>query len=140
MKIKEIYIILYTVLLATVLLTFLTLIVSGGKVTERYYNEKIIEVPVKPKYQLFSITAYTIAETDEYQETASGTLYWESVTMACPEGIDFGTKIYVPALDIVFTCQDRLDTITEGKLGIFISSPESFMNFGTQQLEVFILP
>jgi 3D (Asp-Asp-Asp) domain-containing protein len=140
MKEKELYLVLYTVLLCTVLLTFIILVFQGGKTTEKFYTEKVIEVPVKPEYQLFSITAYTIAKTDEYQETDSGTLYYESITMACPENLDFGTKIYVPALDTVFTCQDRLDTITEGKLGVFIDNVNSFMSFGTQQLEVFILP
>ena len=108
----------------------------------------IKEIPAKFEYQTFEITAYTAGfestgktpDHPAYGITASGERAWEKVTIACPPSMEFGTKLYIPALENVYTCQDRGSAITEGKLDIFIEDLDHALMFGRQNLEVIILP
>ena len=72
--------------------------------------------------------------------TASGLRVIDHYTLACPESLEFGTKIYIPAFENVFTCMDRGSAITEGKLDVYMEDLEYALMFGRQHLEVFILP
>ena len=54
--------------------------------------------------------------------------------------MEFGTKIYIPAFDSVFTCQDRGSAITEGKLDVYMEDVDRANMFGRQQLMALILP
>jgi 3D (Asp-Asp-Asp) domain-containing protein len=115
---------------------------------EIQYIEKIVEVPAKFEYQTFEVTAYTSGfestgktpENPAYGITASGEMAWEKITIACPPSMKFGTKIYIPALENIYTCQDRGSAITEGKLDIYIEDLNHALMFGRQHLEVIILP
>ena len=111
-------------------------------------RETIKEVPAKLSYQTFEVTAYTagIESTGKtpndkmFGITASGEMALERITLACPFSMEFGTKIYIPAFDSVFTCQDRGSAITEGKLDVYMEDVDRANMFGRQQLMALILP
>lgn len=100
------------------------------------------------EYQKFEITAYTSGKESTGKDeshpafgiTASGEPAIERITIACPPTMDFGTKVYIPAFETVFTCQDRGSAITEGKLDIYMENLAHAQMFGRQKLEVIVLP
>jgi|694.fasta_scaffold76540_12 3D (Asp-Asp-Asp) domain-containing protein len=110
--------------------------------------EVIKEIKIEPKFETFEVTAYTAGYESTgknpgdkyYGITASGQRAWERITLACPKSMEFGTKVYIPAFETVFTCTDRGSAITEGKLDVYMEELEDALSFGRQHLEVFILP
>ena len=115
----------------------------------QYVDKEVIkEIKVMPQYQMFEVTAYTPGfestgknpMDSEFRITASGLRVIDHYTLACPESLDFGTKVYIPAFESVFTCMDRGSAITEGKLDVYMEDLEYALMFGRQHLEVFILP
>jgi 3D (Asp-Asp-Asp) domain-containing protein len=119
---------------------------------ETIYVEKEVEVmkeiKIEPNFETFEITAYTAGFESTgkrvgdplYGITASGEYVWERYTLACPRSMKFGTKVYIPSFETVFTCTDRGSAITEGKLDVYMEKLEDALSFGRQHLEVFILP
>jgi 3D (Asp-Asp-Asp) domain-containing protein len=111
-------------------------------------KEVIKEIKIVPSFEMFEVTAYTSGfestgknpMDSEFGITASGLRVIEHYTIACPESLEFGTKIYIPAFENVFTCMDRGSAITEGKLDVYMENLEYALMFGRQHLEVFILP
>jgi 3D (Asp-Asp-Asp) domain-containing protein len=105
------------------------------------------EIKVEPNFETFEVTAYTAGYESTgkhegeplYKVTASGDYAWERYTLACPQSMEFGTKVYIPAFETVFTCTDRGSAITEGKLDVYMEELEDALSFGRQHLEVFIL-
>lgn len=99
------------------------------------------------KYTTADVSAYTSGYESTgktlgdpaYGITASGKRVKENHTIACPESLRFGTRIYVPKLRKTYTCEDRGSLITEGKLDIYIADLKQARKFGRQQLEVQIL-
>lgn len=99
------------------------------------------------RYEIFEVTAYTagIESTGKrkgdpgYGITASGKQVRENHTIACPRSMDFGTKVYIPFFDNVFTCEDRGSSITEGKLDVFMQNLTDALEFGRRKLAVQIL-
>ena len=63
----------------------------------------------------------------------------ERITLACPQSFQFGTKVYIPAFDTVFTCQDRGSAIGEGKLDVYMEDLTDAQMFGRQNLDVYVL-
>jgi 3D (Asp-Asp-Asp) domain-containing protein len=110
--------------------------------------EVVKEVKIEPKFETFEVTAYTAGYESTgkhegeplYKVTSSGDFAWERYTLACPKSMEFGTKVYIPAFETVFTCTDRGSAITEGKLDVYMEELEDALSFGRQHLEVFILP
>lgn len=110
-------------------------------------QKEIVYVDRPQDYKLFEVTAYTAGfestgktPADEgYKITASGEIALERITMACPESMEFGTKIYIPAFENVFTCQDRGSAITEGKLDVYMEDLAHAKIFGRQNLEGWVI-
>jgi 3D (Asp-Asp-Asp) domain-containing protein len=106
-----------------------------------------IEKRVEPTYKIFEITAFTsgVESTGKrpshplYGVTASGNKVKEHYTAACPKSMPFGTKLYIPYFDNVFTCEDRGGLITEGHIDIYMKKLKDAQDFGRQQLEVQVI-
>jgi 3D (Asp-Asp-Asp) domain-containing protein len=110
------------------------------------YVEVIRYMPVQ--YQNFEVTAYTAGYESTkkkygdigYGITASGEVVTEMTTIACPDSLSFGTRVYIQELENVFTCQDRGSDIIEGKLDVYVKNLEEALNFGRKEMSVMILP
>ena len=110
------------------------------------YVEVIRYMPVQ--YQNFEVTAYTAGYESTkkkhgdigYGVTASGEVVTEMTTIACPDSLSFGTRVYIQELENVFTCQDRGSDIIEGKLDVYVKNLEEALNFGRKEMSVMILP
>jgi 3D (Asp-Asp-Asp) domain-containing protein len=106
-----------------------------------------VEKKKEPSYETFEITSYTSGYEStgkrpshpQYGVTASGKKVKEHYTAACPKSMPFGTKLYIPYFDNVFTCEDRGGAITEGHIDIYTKSLKKAQDFGRQQLEVRII-
>jgi len=110
------------------------------------YVEVIRYMPVQ--YQNFEVTAYTAGYESTkkkygdigYGITASGEVVNEMTTIACPDSLSFGTRVYIQELENVFTCQDRGSDIIEGKIDVYVKNLEEALNFGRQKMSVMVLP
>jgi 3D (Asp-Asp-Asp) domain-containing protein len=110
------------------------------------YVEVIRYMPVQ--YQNFEVTAYTAGYESTkkkygdigYGITASGEVVTEMTTIACPDSLSFGTRVYIQELENVFTCQDRGSAIEEGKLDVYMEDLKDAQVFGRQKLKVLVLP
>ena len=110
------------------------------------YVEVIRYMPVQ--YQNFEVTAYTAGYESTkkkygdigYGITASGEVVTEMTTIACPDSLSFGTRVYIQELENVFTCQDRGSAIAEGKLDVYVKNLEEALNFGRKKMSVMVLP
>jgi 3D (Asp-Asp-Asp) domain-containing protein len=110
------------------------------------YVEVIRYMPVQ--YQNFEVTAYTAGYESTkkkhgdigYGITASGEVVTEMTTIACPDSLSFGTRVYIQELENVFTCQDRGSDIVEGKLDVYIENLKEALDFGRKEMSVMVLP
>lgn len=99
------------------------------------------------EYEIYEVTAYTAnfestgkhPDHPEYGITASGARVQENHTIACGKDLAFGTQVYIPYFDNVFTCEDRGGAITTGKIDVYMESLDDALSFGRRQLEVQIL-
>jgi 3D (Asp-Asp-Asp) domain-containing protein len=106
-----------------------------------------VEKKVEQQYKTFEITAYTNGYESTgkrpsdplYGVTASGKKSKEHYTVACPKSMPFGTKLYIPYFETVFTCEDRGGLITEGHIDIYMKRLKDAQDFGRQQLEVQVI-
>ncbi|WP_303866572.1 3D domain-containing protein [Acetobacterium wieringae] len=80
-------------------------------------------------------TAYTATGN----ATASGVMPTANHTVAAWSGLPFGTKIYIPAMGITYTVEDRGGAVTEGIVDIYMDSYEACIQFGRQNLEAYIV-
>ena len=83
----------------------------------------------------FNCTAYTHTGNN----TASGVYPTVNHTVAASEEYDFGTQIYIPAMNCTYTVEDRGGAITEGHLDIFMDTEDECLNFGRQYLEGYVV-
>lgn len=96
------------------------------------------------KGEKFNVTAYTAGYESTGKEsgdpaygiTASGTEVQEGQTIACPESMSFGTKVYIPYFDNTFTCEDRGSAVSEGDLDVYMSDVDEAIEFGVKELQV----
>jgi 3D (Asp-Asp-Asp) domain-containing protein len=143
-------------ILMLILNVIVTIIVLKGNQEATVSKKEIVYIPIKEivyitkpinQYQEFEVTAYTAGFEstgkrlghDAYGITASGEMAVERITLACPQSFQFGTKMYIPAFDTVFTCQDRGSAIGEGKLDVYMQDLTDAQMFGRQNLEVYVL-
>ncbi|GAA0711256.1 hypothetical protein GCM10008904_23510 [Paraclostridium ghonii] len=71
--------------------------------------------------------------------TATGTTpRWGTIAVD-PSVIPYGTKVYIPKFDMVFTAEDCGGAIKGNKIDIFMNSESDCENFGRQNLEIQIL-
>jgi len=115
------------------------------KQEEKIKNNTIFE---KIKYEEYIATAYTAGYESTGKNsndplfgiTASGEIAIERKTIACAKELKFGTKIYIPIFDNVFTCEDRGSAITSGRIDIYMQDLQHAKIFGIQKLKILILP
>lgn len=108
----------------------------------------VVNLDAKLPVDVYEVTAYTAgaestgkSETDPaYGITASGERVKEGVTAACPRELPFGTQLYIPYFDNVYTCQDRGSAITDGHVDIYMDDVDEALAFGRRELDVIILP
>lgn len=114
-----------------------------------------VEEIEKVEYMTYEVTAYT----EGYESTgkrpgdpgygevaASGTAYAnfeplfvkENHTIACGSEHEFGTEIYIPYFDTIFTCEDRGGAITEGKIDVYIPILVDALEFGRRDIEALV--
>lgn len=99
-------------------------------------------------YVTYEVTAYTLRSRETgktpdhpaYGVTASGERVQRHKTLACPQALPFGTRVYIPHFDHVYECQDRGGAITTGKLDIYMQDVDDALAFGRRELPVLILP
>lgn len=97
--------------------------------------------------EIYEVTAYTAncESTGKtpghplYSITASGTVVTEGQTIAAPPTLPFGTKVYIPYFDKVFTVEDRGGAIQGKRLDIYMDDVDNALEFGRRNLEVLIL-
>ncbi len=71
--------------------------------------------------------------------TATGTTpKWGTIAVD-PSVIPYGTKVYIPKFDMVFTAEDCGGAIKGNKIDIFMNSEADCINFGRQNIEIQIL-
>lgn len=71
--------------------------------------------------------------------TATGTTpKWGTIAVD-PSVIPYGTKVYIPKFDMVFTAEDCGGAIKGNKIDIFMNSESDCTNFGRQNIEIQIL-
>jgi 3D (Asp-Asp-Asp) domain-containing protein len=108
------------------------------------HEEEEIE---KIEYEIYEVTAYTAGfestgkhpDDPMYGITASGEYVKENHTIACGQEHEFGTEIFIPYFDTIFTCEDRGGAITEGKIDVYIPILEDALEFGRRDLEVIVI-
>ena len=74
---------------------------------------------------------------------ADGTQLLSLHTIAAPQSIPFGTKVYIPYFDSysnggMFEVHDRGSAITEGRIDIYFDSHEEALAFGMRELKIYI--
>ena len=82
-----------------------------------------------------SATAYTATGNG----TASGPMPAAGRTIAAGSGLPFGTQVYIPALGGVYVVEDRGGAISDGIIDIYMNSQDECVNWGRQNLEIFIM-
>ncbi len=110
-------------------------------------TEQVTIESYQPVYEIYEMTAYTAGyestrKTPDhplYGVTASGKMVQEWHTIACPRSMAFGTRIYIPYFETIFTCEDRGSAITEGKLDIYIEDLQMALQFGRRHLQAMII-
>lgn len=121
--------------------------VLGGIVDMKQDIRKESSVIIAQQFEKFEVTAYTAGyestgkhpDDPWYGVTASGAYVQENHTIACPPSMEFGTEIYIPYFDTVFTCEDRGGAITEGKLDVYMERLSDALEFGRRKLEVEVI-
>lgn len=71
--------------------------------------------------------------------TSTGTVpKWGTIAVD-PTVIPYGTKVYIPKFDMVFTAEDTGSAIKGNKIDIFMNSEAECVKFGRQNIEIKIL-
>jgi 3D (Asp-Asp-Asp) domain-containing protein len=140
----------------TVFCTLLLILVYPAEIHQEQHHRHTLKLlhrgteerPVKQmQCEIYEVTAYTAncestGKTSGhplYSITASGTVVTEGQTIAAPPALPFGTKVYIPYFDKVFTVEDRGGAIQGKRLDVYMDSREEALKFGRRNLEVLIL-
>ena len=86
--------------------------------------------------EIYEVTAYTAncestGKTPShplYGITASGTVAAEGQTIAAPPALPFGTKVYIPYFDKVFTVEDRGGAIQGKRLDVYMRDKDDALS------------
>ena len=71
--------------------------------------------------------------------TSTGTTpKWGTIAVD-PTVIPYGTKVYIPKFDMVFTAEDCGSAIKGKRIDIFMNSEAECVKFGRQNMEIKIL-
>lgn len=90
--------------------------------------------------RIMRVTAYTNHDKgmNGLGVTANGELTLEGRTIAAPRDIPLGAQIYIPVLNHTYTVTDRGGAIKGNRLDLFIEDRQMALEFGVQNLEVFV--
>lgn len=110
-----------------------------------------VEVPAQPnefsrgstqkvEHRVMRITAYTSHDKGMNGQgiTASCEPVVEGITIAAPPDIPFGSQIYIPSLDKTYIVTDRGGAIKGNRLDLYMMKRSDALEFGVQDLEVWI--
>lgn len=94
----------------------------------------------------YELTAYTAGFESTgkrpghplYGVTASGRKVKTNTTIACPPEMDFGTKVYIPYFDNMYTCFDRGGAIKGKRIDVYMPKLKDALRFGRKELEVIV--
>lgn len=86
-----------------------------------------------------SMTVSATAYTATGNGTASGTMPAAGRTLAAGSGLPFGTRVYIPALGGVYVVEDRGGAVSDSVIDIYMNSQEECVNWGRQNIEIFIM-
>lgn len=71
--------------------------------------------------------------------TSTGTTpKWGTIAVD-PKVIPYGTKVYIPQFDMVFTAEDCGSAIKGNRIDIFMDSENSCVKFGVKNMDILIL-
>jgi 3D (Asp-Asp-Asp) domain-containing protein len=108
-------------------------------------EKQIEEQKKKEKWITVIATAYSASANEcgnDLGITASGTkANTERGTIACPENIPFGTKLYIPELNKTYICEDRGNPRyikwvgNTMKIDIFMDSKQAALLFGVRKFK-----
>jgi 3D (Asp-Asp-Asp) domain-containing protein len=101
--------------------------------------EVVISNMETPTKLTLSASGYTTGEEGVNNITASGETVQEWCTVAMGSSFEFGTKVYIPYFDCVFTVQDRGGAISDGDIDIYFGTMDQCVEFGRRELEVYVL-
>lgn len=90
--------------------------------------------------RVMRVTAYTANDEgmDGLGITASGERVQEGRTIAADPSIPFGTEVYIPSLGGSYIVEDRGGAIRGDRLDLYIEDLGHALEFGVQELEVWI--
>lgn len=100
-------------------------------------NSSIIRIDgkiYKARKMKMTCTAYT-----DDPITYMGTPTHWGVIAVDPNVIPLGTKVYIPQFNMIFSCEDVGGAIKGSRIDIFMDSYYSCMQFGMQDLDVYVL-
>jgi len=86
-----------------------------------------------------SMTVSATAYTATGNGTASGTMPVAGHTLAAGSGLPFGTQVYIPALGGVYVVEDRGGAVSDGVIDIYMNSQEECVNWGRQNIEIYVM-
>ena len=126
-----------------------TININKNKLNEVKEKDEVVEEQQQEyiKKLEMEITAYTAGyestgktpDHPAYGITASGAYVQENHTIACGSDYPFGTEIYIPYFDNVYTCEDRGGAITNRHIDVYIEDLDEALKFGRRTLKVKIL-
>ena len=87
------------------------------------------------------VTAYTAHDKGMNGKgiTANGEHVQEGRTIATDPSIPFGTQMYIPALGKTYTVTDRGGAIHGDRLDLYMERRKDALEFGVQEMEVWII-
>lgn len=90
--------------------------------------------------RVMRVTAYTKNDAGMNGKgvTASGERVIEGRTIAAPPEIPLGADIYIPALGKHYTATDRGGAIRGNRLDLYMEKRKDALEFGVQEMEVWI--
>ena len=94
--------------------------------------------PIQVKATAYDACIACTGKTDGITKT--GTLAQVNHTIAVdPKIIALGTQVYIPGLGKIYTAEDTGGVIKGNRIDIFMSNHEEAINFGVQELTIYIL-
>lgn len=106
------------------------------KETKIIKNNNSTETSTKKSSRLMTVNASAYSG---HSTTSTGTTpRWGTIAVD-PSVIPYGTRVYIPKFDMVFTAEDCGGAIKGNKIDIFMNSESDCTNFGRQNIEIQIL-
>ena len=111
-----------------------------GYVYKKYItNNKVIDTANIDKNNAVSLDVKATAYAGD-TITSTGTVPTEGTTIAVdPNVIPYGSKVYIPELDTVYTAEDCGSAIKGNRIDIFMSSESKCNEWGLKNITIYVL-